>query len=81
MTALDKIEQLQDIADALDGEFMGYSGRNMYGRKCPAIVVDAALTNRVIEMAAQDDIVGSRTDSMGRTDVVVYWPGIKMEEF
>ncbi len=79
MTSIDKIEQLQDIADSLGGTFMAYSGRFMYGKKCPGVVVSDTLGNRVIEMAAQDGIVGSRTDQMGLSEVVIYYPGITIE--
>lgn len=65
-----------------------YSGRCMYGQKCPAVITDTPL--RVIaEVAAAagedsdfsvvEQIACARLDSMGRSSVV-YWPGVRWEE-
>ena len=87
-----------DIADALknfcaehDGQmnfYPGYSGRGMYGKKCPAIVVnddaqpfDIALalagflgeTEEVDPYTIHEFLGGSQMDSMG-LGYVIYFP-------
>lgn len=60
-----------------------YSGRNMYGAKCPSFEADsdAQIFSTFVEMAKQDSNLASilaksaKTDSMGR-GIVVYWPFI-----
>jgi len=51
-----------------------YSGRNMYGRSCWAIVGPDPVD--IIEVAARHSLTGAKFDNMGR-DYVVYWPHVE----
>jgi phosphoglucomutase len=63
-----------------------YSGRNMYGKECPAIVCDdmREFAEFIVEATLLDEDAGRylaskvQQDSMG-TGTVYYWPRIKAD--
>lgn len=85
------LEQITDTLDMYEaGSIMEYSGRAMYGAQCLGIVTpDVASTFMILGSALAD--LGNdgnaltrkllrevRTDSMGRDEIVVYFPSITM---
>ena len=51
-----------------------YSNRGMFGQTCYGIVCHDS--TECIEAAAAKGLTGARVDSMGSSDVIVYWPKI-----
>jgi len=74
---------------------LDYSGRGMYGNRCPAVYVDnfgeamafmIALVGVLADADRGDDIYdlvelarSTRTDGMGR-GIVAYWPGLEVTD-
>jgi hypothetical protein len=89
-------ERVRELFDDAQYEPRSYSGRCMYGENCLAVTTDSAseaatvildVVQACAENGSAEDVLelvaklrGSRTDSMGRSRVVVYWPDIKMSE-
>jgi hypothetical protein len=71
-----------------------YSGRGMYGRECVAIVGSEGACQQIVAQVIKelhgllhlhfdelvDTLLCSERDSMGRSDIVLYWPGLQLEE-
>lgn len=80
----DFFERLVETSDQLGLSLRPYSGRGMYGKSCPAIVIDdmTDLLRLGVELGVnglnETGLPGTSTDSMGR-DIVVYWPSVKVE--
>lgn len=76
----------QEFIDALEDagqEPRSYSGRGMYGDSCVGVTLDS--DSELWELAqalahADMDVPGPRTDSMGRSSIIAYWPSIKWPE-
>lgn len=81
-------ELLQQIIEGMGYEVTRYSGRGMYGAECPAFTVEdgqefgavAEIALAMLEDVAENIICRTwrhaRMDSMGRDDVVIYFPRI-----
>jgi hypothetical protein len=81
------IELAFDHAALYDARVRSYSGRQMDGRECAAIVVAdtaelalffVALPGVIDEDQAQYLAKRTRTDQMGH-ETVVYWPGVALD--
>lgn len=81
--------RLLELADEAGLEWReGYSGRGMYGKECPAIVsAEPHIVGMKLMLAAelheQDALVDAfedaRTDEMGRTKTILYFPRLATE--
>ena len=80
----DFYDRLVEATDQLGLSLRPYSGRGMYGKSCPAIVIDdmTDLLRLGVELGVnglnENDLPGTSTDSMGR-GIVVYWSSVKVE--
>lgn len=83
-------QQMKDLIDETEHTAHSYSGRAMYGVKCVAVSVPnqfkflaelmaAALYNEVDIEELSEVVEHTRIDSMGRDDVVLYWPQLSAE--
>ena len=90
MNAKKFIEILREAAQTHEMTVRRYSGRAMYGRQCVAVTTEkeySAIAAITAEIAWTDDddlmrdwvelLADTRSDSMGRYDVVLYWPELE----
>lgn len=80
-------QQVETALESVSAEFRDYSGRGMYGDRCPSFDVEdeAEAFSVFVRLAVEDEEMAAylartaRTDSMGR-GMVVYWPSITYEK-
>jgi hypothetical protein len=77
MTDAQKIERIANRHEDEDWSFYaGYSGRCMFGDRCPGIVCPGGDVSKVQSAVRRSGIKATpSTDNMGR-DIIVYWPSI-----
>lgn len=80
---------LNQIIEDAGYETRRYSGRGMYGKECPSLVVEygrelyavadivASVEDTDQRQELADVFTGARTDSMGRDSVVVCFPYVR----
>lgn len=78
---------LRDLLESCDLEPYAYSGRGMYGEKCLAVNADSlgqvlSVIVRECPDDARDEVADAlhdvRWDSMGRDQIVVYFPSVNL---
>jgi hypothetical protein len=82
----EQFDLLQEAAG--DDLRTGYSGRGMYGKTCIGFTADDiyAVADVLATVARKDEQLGEclrkhvRTDSMGRSRLIVYFPGVEAPE-
>jgi hypothetical protein len=81
MTDAAKIKRVAERHEADDWRFFDrYSGRGMFGAKCPGIVCPPHDVNRVESAVRMAGVKGMASgDSMG-LDRIVYWPWVNCDE-
>jgi hypothetical protein len=85
-------QTLIDLLEDAGLETRSYSGRGMFGKECVSfnvehdkLIGEIAAVVEVASINYQDDTVSefvrmlkrARTDSMGRSEIVVYWPSME----
>ena len=79
-------EELKQLIEDAGYETRDYSGRGMYGKRCLAFIIEAGNElGAVAEMVYHSDdeemvniFKTARTDAMGRDDIVIYFPSMKI---
>jgi hypothetical protein len=81
-----QLDIVEEVAGCQNLDVRSYSGRSMYGEGCLGIVLDfSELMRFAIDMheacpATAELLADSqiRTDSMGRSSDIIYWPHIQL---
>jgi hypothetical protein len=83
-------ERLQEIIEDAGLEAQEYSGRFMYGKVCVSFNTEnmprdiAEIVNSVMDDDERSEVVkalrGARTDQMGKSATVVYFPSFRYAE-
>lgn len=80
------VEELKKIIDDAGYDTRDYSGRGMYGKRCLAFIIpngeEFGAVAEIVYHSDDEEIVtmfkDARTDSMGRDDIVIYFPSMEV---
>ena len=79
-------EELKQLIEDVGYETRDYSGRGMYGKRCLAFTIEAGnelgAVAEIVYHSDTEEIVDifkdARTDTMGRDDIIIYFPRMEI---